>query len=87
MRVRGRRSHSVARLLAGQRRAARGNEGVLNSDPDPGSSVDSMLAPLLPMRLGFRPRGLCGEGEAPAMVTSIAKNDEGEGEAALKCRP
>jgi hypothetical protein len=87
MRIRGRRSHSVAKLLAGQRRAAKGNEGVLNSDPDPGSSVDSMLAPLLSMRLGFRARGLWGEGEGTAIVTSIAKNYKGEGEAALKCRP
>ena len=82
MRVRGRRSHSDAELLAGHKKAARGKEGVLKSEPDTGSSVVKMLAPLPPTRLGFR-RGLWGEGDGAAIVTSISKNEEDE--AALKC--
>jgi hypothetical protein len=67
--ISGRISHCETELRTGQRKAARGYAGLVVADDREladGATEETSL-PLL-VFLAFR-RGLCGEGEGPAIVT------------------
>lgn len=63
MRITGSTSHCDDELRAGQRKAARGKAGVRTRGSDRAG-----LSEPLPGFLSLR-RGLCGDGEGPAIVT------------------
>lgn len=69
MRITGNTSQCDEEVRAGHRNAARGKAGALTR----ASERDGLSPPLPPVFLVLR-RGLCGDGEGPAIVTAGTRN-------------
>lgn len=72
MRITGNTSQCDEEVRAGQRNAARGKAGALTRASER-EGLSLPLPPPLPVFLILR-RGLCGDGEGPAIVTAGTRN-------------